>query len=527
MLPGKQYSPEELWRVLQRRFWILVVPIAVISATTAIVARKLPNFYRADALILVVPQRVPESYVRSTVTMRIEDRLHSITQQILSRTRLEQVISDFNLYAEQRKSMIMDDVVQGMRNDIKIDPVKGDAFNVSYVGDNPRTVMRVTERLASLFIEESLRDRESLAESTNQFLDTQLEDARRRLTESEKTLEGYKRKFSGQLPSQIEPNLQAIQNRQMQIEAVIQSLHRDRDERLMVERQLAEIEAMADIAPVSLVESAVVTKPEEMTTAQQLTTARELLSRLEVRLKPEHPDVQAQRRAIRDLERKAEAEALQVPVGAPTLPGHESGHPESPTEFIRERRMKELQERLEQLDKRIANSESQEKQLRDAVDIYQNRVDAVPTRESEMIALTRDYTTLQAQYTNLLAKREDSKIAANLERRQIGEQFRLLDPARLPERPFSPDRRRINLLGLAGGLAVGIGLIALLEYRDATLKTDEEVTTVLSLPVLAVVPFMQSADERRSTRRRGLLLHAGLGTTVALCLMVLAYTFVY
>jgi capsular polysaccharide biosynthesis protein len=129
-------------------------------------------------------------------------------------------------------------------------------------------------------------------------------------------------------------------------------------------------------------------------------------------------------------------------------------------------------------------------------------------------------------YLNLLSKKEESKMAANLEARQIGEQFKILDPARMPERPFSPDRRRLNLLGIAAGLAIGLGLIALLEYRDATLKTDDEVVSVLALPVLAVVPWMQSDEERRKRARKNLIVSLGLGSTVTACLAVLIYTFV-
>ena len=233
MLPGKTYTPEDILRILRKRFWLLVVPLAVISAVTAGAARRLPDWYRSETLILVVPQRVPENYVKATVTTRIEDRLHSISQQIMSRTRLERVIQDFNLYPEERRTGIMEDIVERMRTrEITVQVVKGDAFRVSYIGRDPRTVMKVTERLASLFIEENLRDREVLAEGTNQFLEAQLEDARRRLMDHEKKLETYRKQFSGQLPSQLDSNMQAIQNIQMQIQSLVESMNRDRERRL-------------------------------------------------------------------------------------------------------------------------------------------------------------------------------------------------------------------------------------------------------------------------------------------------------
>jgi uncharacterized protein involved in exopolysaccharide biosynthesis len=167
--------------------WLIVLPLVIAATGTAIFSRRLPDQYRSETVILVVPQQVPESYVRSTVTTRIEDRLQSISQQILSRTRLERIIQDFNLYARERQTGIMEDIVDQMRNRyIKVEVLKGDAFRVAFIGEDPLMVMRVTDRLASLFIEENLRDREVLAEGTNQFLTAQLEDARRRLIEQEK-----------------------------------------------------------------------------------------------------------------------------------------------------------------------------------------------------------------------------------------------------------------------------------------------------------------------------------------------------
>ncbi|HEX4913663.1 MAG TPA: Wzz/FepE/Etk N-terminal domain-containing protein, partial [Vicinamibacterales bacterium] len=183
MIPGKQYSFDTLLHVARRRKWLIVVPALLIAIVASAIVYYLPNVYRSETLILVVPQRVPESYVKSTVTARIEDRLQSIGQQILSRTKLEQIVSDFDLYKRERqRGELMEDIVEQMRTkDIGIGVVKGDAFRVSFQSDDPRVAMRVTERLGSLFIDESLRDREVLAQGTSEFLATQLDEARRQL----------------------------------------------------------------------------------------------------------------------------------------------------------------------------------------------------------------------------------------------------------------------------------------------------------------------------------------------------------
>ena len=179
------------------------------------------------------------------------------------------------------------------------------------------------------------------------------------------------------------------------------------------------------------------------------------------------------------------------------------------------------------LDRQMAKKQTDEQHLRDEMKVYQARVEAAPARESEMTEMNRDYETLQELYKSLLAKKEESKIAANLERRQIGEQFKLLDPARIAEKPFSPNRIRLNMIGMAAGLAISLLLVGLLEYRDRTFATDEEVARVLSLPVLAVIPLMRTAAEQKWALRRRICLALGFGTTVAACLAIVAYTFIH
>ncbi|MBL8143720.1 MAG: hypothetical protein JNM38_21585, partial [Acidobacteria bacterium] len=166
MIPGKQFTPDDILGLVRRYKWLIVLPFVFGTLITLSVSAMLPDRFRSETLILVVPQRVPESYVQSTVTTRIEDRLQAISQQILSRTRLERIINDLELYKEERATGIMEDIVESMRRQITTQIVRGDAFRVSFAYDNPRTAQRVTERLASLFIEENIRDRQIQAEGT-------------------------------------------------------------------------------------------------------------------------------------------------------------------------------------------------------------------------------------------------------------------------------------------------------------------------------------------------------------------------
>ena len=519
MLPGKKYTPEDILQILRRRIWVLLVPFAVIAAGTAVYTRYLPDRFLSESLVMVVPQRVPEAYVRSTVTTKVEDRLRTIREQVMSRTRLERVILEFNLYAEARKTGIMQDIVERMQKEVTVVPgTGGNSFRVGFISDNPVTARNVAAKITTMFIDESLTQRQSLAEGTNQFLEAQLEDVLTRLIEQEKKVEAYRRQFGPELPTQLNSNIQAIASVQMQIQQLLQSINANQQRRLLIERQLADVESEPLPPPAVISGPLLEGAPNGASATQLLAAARAELTRMLTRLKPEHPDVTRLQRTITELETKAEQEALRVP-----LSGAEPGA--SPAVIARQRRLAALQADLEQVTDHIATQQREEQRLRGVALAYQHRVEATPTRESEMIELTRDYSTLQALYGSLLTRREDAKIAANLERRQIGEQFEVIDAARLPERPFSPDRSMLNTIGLGAGAAVGLLLVALLEYRDRSFKTDDEVTSVLALPVLAVVPLMRSDAEKRRARVRTALVSVVFGATVAVCLAVVTYTF--
>jgi uncharacterized protein involved in exopolysaccharide biosynthesis len=234
-----------------------------------------------------------------------------------------------------------------------------------------------------------------------------------------------------------------------------------------------------------------------------------------MRLKPEHPDVTRMKRLIQDLEQKAEVESLQAPVsGVARL---------TPVEAARQARLNELRASADSLRTQIARKEQDADRLRDTLSRYQARADAAPARETELIELNRDYDTLRNMYTDLLRKSQESQMAANLETRQIGEQFRFLETPRLAERPVSPNRPQLDMLGAFAGLAAALGFVFFAEYRDTSLKTEEDVVGSLALPVLATIPLMTTTRERRQMRRRRVL----MSVTAVLLALVAAATAVW
>jgi polysaccharide chain length determinant protein (PEP-CTERM system associated) len=417
----------------------------------------------------------------------------------------------------------MEDTITQLRKEIRLSVVKGDAFRVSYEGPDPKTAQQVAARVTSMFIEESLRDRAILAEGTDQFLEVQLDDARRRLIEQEKKLEDYRVRNSGTLPTQLGGNLQALQNTQMQIQATLDTLNRDRDQQLLLQRQLLDLENEAEDptaqpAPTPKVSSDDAAKG---STAQQLAAARSQLAVLEQRYKPDYPDIPRMRRIVEDLEKQLDAETLMRPVGSGADPSTLS-----PREQARVKKVGDVQAQLTELDKRILASQTTETRLRTLAADYQRKIDIVPARESELTELTRDYGTLQDSYKNLLKKKEESAISTNLERRQIGEQFKLLEPAQLPEKPSSPNLPLLIAIGSGIGLAIGFAIIVLLEYRDTSFATDDEIINLLQVPVLAVVPAMQTDMEQRKELARRVFLGVGMGSTVLGCIAIIVYSVV-
>ena len=501
MLPGKKYTPDDFLRIAWNRRWIILVPTVLAGLGTFAWSSSLPDRYRAQTLIQVIPQQVPQSYVQPTVTTDVSERLQTIRQQILSRTRLEAIMQEFNLYARERETMILEDVIERMRADVSLDIARSggrrnesSSFTISYVSSQPRTAQLVTERLATLFVQENLEDRSLLADSTNQFLQAQLEDARRRLIEHEQKLADFRTKHAGRLPSQMQSNIQLMQTTQAQLQANSEAASRDLNRLAVLDMAIAEAAA----APLAVAAGDPATAAVVGTAAQQLEAARTELRNMELRLKPQHPDIGRAKRTILELEQKAELEAELQPLqeqvaGAPVLA---SGSSAAQT------RLQGMHLEAEEIRRRVDTRRQEEKRLQQVIASLTARVEAAPGLESELTELMRDYTTIQESYASLSLKAEGSRMAANLERRQIGEHFRIIDTARLPERPFSPNRQRLNLMGLLGGFAFAIAIVALLEYRDTTFKNDHDIVVSLALPVIAIVPAMLSAAEAVQTKKR-------------------------
>jgi protein tyrosine kinase modulator len=305
------------------------------------------------------------------------------------------------------------------------------------------------------------------------------------------------------------------------VQSLTEAMNRDRDRRLIVERLIADAESpdpqfTPPPAPAPPPQVGADGLPVGATAAQQLEIAQATLQQMQTRLTPQHPDILRMKRVITELQKKADAEALARPVSSAVATV-------SPAERLRKNRLAEMKSEIEKIDKQIEARTALEQRLREQMAVYQKRIEAAAARQSDLTELSRDYTTLQSTYTSLLGKKEDSKVAANLERRQIGEQFKILDPARLPERPTSPNRQQLQSMGLMAGIGVGVVLMGLIEYLDKTLKSEGDVTAALNLLVLATVPLLPEIGYRVARRRKIIAMSATVLLTVVVGAAALAW----
>jgi polysaccharide chain length determinant protein (PEP-CTERM system associated) len=522
MLPGKKYSMRDIGATFKRRWWLLVTPALIGLFCALLVSSRLPDVYQSEMLIQIVPQRVPASIVQTTVPIKTEDRMDSLGERVKSRAQLERLITELNLYPAERTRLPMEDLVGRMRSSILVDLVRPgryappDSFYVRFTYGDPEVAARVTSRLGSVFVDQNAQERMEMADGTTDFLSTQLAEAESRLRAHEKKVEAFTQAHSGRLPTQSDFNLQVMQTTQSALTALVESTARDRDRKQMLERFYNE--ALAEPLPVPPPAAAGSSAAESAATAaalpleQQLEMARALVTRLQQRLTPEHPDLRRAQQQVQDLTAQIAAQ----PKPAPNTNADASAAPTgmSQAELDRRNQLRERKVEIDTLSKEIVHKEREQERLRGVLGDYQRRIEATPGVASEWLALNRDYETLNANYKSLLQRREEAKMSGELERRQIGERFRVVDHARVAGAPIAPVRFQISGIGLGIGIALGLLVVAFLELRDTTFRTENDVMDVLALPVLALVPFVEDAAGRARRRRRMLVVSAVVAVAV-------------
>jgi len=468
--------------------WMIIIPFLLSAVVSIYLCATLPPIYRSETTILVEPQQVPENYVASTVTGSVQDRLNTISQQILSRTRLEKVILEFSLYPELLSQVPMEAVVNTMRRNVEIKveerpdsrgQAAAAAFRLAYFGKDPEVVQKVTDRLAMMYIEENLRVRENLARGTKEFLEKQLQEIEQTLKGREEEIRQFKQTNMGELPEQLEANLRAMDQLQSQKTSVMVSYRDAEDRQLTLERELSQ-------TPQYLAGSG----PDQSALYQQLERKRQELTALTTRYTELYPDVLRVKKEIQELEQRIAA----INKSGGDIP-QENAAILNPAYTRIKNQVEANRLSLNSIQEELQDIGWKMKRL-------QQRVENVPKREQELVSLSRDYETIKQSYDAMSARKINAEIAENLETRQKSEQFRVLDPANYPQKPVKPDRLRILGMGLALGLGLGGGLAFATEYMDRSFKRVEDIKASFSFPVLGIIPALTTREDVRKGKIR-------------------------
>lgn len=478
-------KPDQIIEIILRRRWLLILPFCLVMVVGIFLAVMLPKTYEAGALILVEAQRVPEDYVQSVVSNDFDARINNIVQQILSRTNLEKIISDLRLYSgPEYAGMFAEDKVQSLRSRITVDVTQSrrrrvtDSFSISFKGKDPDEVVKVVNTLTEYFINENLRSREAQAVGTSSFLEGELNSIREKLELVEEEMKEYRRRYMGELPEQLESNLRMLDRVEEQII--------DANARLgEAKNRLSDFRnRMTTENPLSAGSTNGASTGQQTSSLGQL---EDQLARLQVKYTDQHPDIMRLKKTIRELKTDMMAEPS---IGSGGNVGASARLSSSDN-----RQYNEMMRDIAGIQKDITDLLAQRK-------MYTRRVENTPKREQELMSLRRDYSNIQESYNSMLNRKLEAEISVNMEKKQKGERFRVIDPARRPEKPVEPDMERLFLIVLAAGLGIGGGISFLLERMNASFRRSEEVESVLGIPVIATIPsinhpkdiFMQRAN---------------------------------
>lgn len=493
--------------VVRRRHFHFLIPLFIGWAIVWGASWVLPPRFQSSTLILVEQATMPKNYVTPNINDDQQGRLQSITQQILSRTRLLHIIDQFNLYASEHAQRSPDDKVELMRKDIGIELVRDTSsnqitsFNVSYASRNPHTAQQVTSELTNLFINENLEVRQQQSEGTTRFLESQLETARENLASQEDRIRQFKGQHVGEMPGQLASNLQILSGLQSQLQSQEDALNAARQQHVYLQTLADQYRSLQGSS--KSLDGIAVGLP---ALDQELDKLKTQLADLSSHYTDRHPDVRKLKEQIAKTEKMRDQLMASL-----TTKGTEAGDgvdPVSPlgqgqgTDPTQASMLLQIQSQLRSNQLEITNRERSVATLKTKIDEYQARLNQEPVREQQLADLTRGYDQSKANYDDLLKKKNDSKMATSMELLQQGERFRIVDPPSFPQKPEFPNRLKFCGIGLGVGLALGVVVVGAFEMMDDRLHTTKEIRKLLSVDVIGEIPTIVNLFDAQAAKRK-------------------------
>jgi polysaccharide chain length determinant protein (PEP-CTERM system associated) len=503
-------SLQDIWRIAKRRIWTFIIPAGSLTVLALLVAFLLPSVFQSNSTILIEEQEIPRDYVLTTVTGFAEQRLQTITQRIMSATRLLEVINRYGLYTEKRQKWTSEETVDRMRKDIRFETISSDVIDprtgrataatiafrlsyragnpavaqqianvltrLSYRAGNPAVAQQIANVLTSLYLEENLKVRQQQTQGASKFLEDEMQDLKSQLEESDKKIAVFKEKHLDNLPELVNFNLQSLDRTERDIDQMQSQLGMLRERESYLQTQLASIPADA--------------RDQDR---QRLADLRLQLTNLLSRVSEAYPDVPKIRAEIAEIE------------GRLKISGGETfeDKPDNQAYITLSAQLASTQAEIESVKGQIEGFYKKREE-------YRQRIEGAPKVEEVYKVLISQRNNVQAKFDELSNKYMEARLAQGLEQDQMGERFTLIEAANLPEKPVSPNRPAIALIGLILGIGAGAGLVALLEYGDNSVRSTEELSRKLRLPVLGGIPEIVTDSQHARMQRRRRMMQLGV-----------------
>ncbi|WP_319405956.1 Wzz/FepE/Etk N-terminal domain-containing protein [uncultured Desulfosarcina sp.] len=540
-----EFSKQELKAIVRRRKGLLLTSFLLIFLTGVIVAVSLPPVYQSTVMIIVENQEIPEDYVKSTVTSYVSERLEMMRRKILSHGKLLKIIREHDLYPDLSQNSEM---VQEMRKDILLETIDVSlsdrksrfnasatiAFNLSYAHRDPKKAKEITNILANLFLEEDQRTREMQAVTTTSFIEKELEDLRRQVQINEEKISQFKAANIDQLPGSTTVFTQTIFRLEQDLDNIEAKLQTTQDKIVYLKSQIANIDPMV---PILTETGKVANNPNN-----RLKYLRLQLLSMQSNLSDKHPDIIKLKSEISELEAQVgetdssveklnrlnfiekkiielkakygdkhpdvvryskEAALLKEQIGQEGTGG--AKRPSSDEQSDNPGYMN-IKAQIIVAESEINALKAERKKVTEKLEDYQNRLERAPFIDEEYNKLTLDYQNARIKFNEASNKLHNARIAQEMNASGQGARFHIDSPAFLPDSPYKPNRPIIILLGFLLAMGTAVGLTALKETMDTSIKATEEIESILDVPVLATVSYYDTPEQQRLRRKKRLVL---------------------
>lgn len=518
---SKPFEIERVFDLVRRRHMQFLVPLLLGWLVVWAASWIMPVRYKSTTTILVQQPTVPKTYVDPNINDDVQARLASLTQQILSRSRLLLIANRLHLYDDPERALTPDQIVSRMRADIGIELVRDlgtqavSGFTVSYSAPSPNTAQSVTSELTSLFINDNQATLQQESENTTKFLQQQLANARTSLAEQDAKVKQFQAAHQGELPSQETSNLQILSGLQSQLQNEEDALNTAKQQRIYFQSLIQQYQTFS--LPTQGPTGAPTGLPE---IDAQLQKMKAQLTDLRARYTEEYPAVENLESEIATATRQRDQLAADLEARAKAAKLHPTESSASAdVNSTTSATVLQLQSQLQATQTEISNRERDIETLEGRINSYQARLNAEPASEEQLADLTRGYEQSQANYNELLKKASDSAMATSMEQLQEGERFSVLDPPSLPIKPDSPNRIKLSGVGIGCGFFFGLVVAGGLEFLDDRLHNDKEIEKLLPVAIIGEIPEIRTPAEQKHLKRR-----AALGWTVAVVVILTVAT---